>query len=210
MPRPQRLQLAGFLHHVISVGNDMQVIFKDDQDYNKYLNLLDEARDKFGLKIYNYTLLPNQVNLLVEPQQDQSLSKAMEHVKKFYARYFNVKYERKGHVFGGRFKSYVVQDTTHYFICSRYIDLLAVKENVTTKPDQYKWSGFSSLSTEAKSIIKLDKHKLYMALSKNEYERFISYRALINNYHGPDLDLLNMRSGALGDKDFKEEFKKKR
>ena len=93
-----------------------KLCFKSAEDFSKYINLLETSRKTYPLHIYNYCLMDNHLHLLVEPQADGNLSKVMEEVTKGYAKYFNKKYERTGHVFEGRFKSFLVQ-ADRYFFC---------------------------------------------------------------------------------------------
>jgi len=179
MPRAPRYQQAGLLHHVVCRGNDKQVIFKSPKDYITYLDLLEEARKLFPLKVYNYVLMDNHIHLLVEPTEKGSLSKVMEYVSKAYAKYFNKMHLHSGHVFQGRFKSFLIQEERYFFACTRYIDLNPVKANIVNDPKQYKWSAYGYLIGAKEPKIKLDQHDLYQELGKTIQERQIAYRALV-------------------------------
>jgi len=209
MPRPLRLQDAGYIHHVISRGNDGQTLFKSTEDFQEYISLLERTRRNYPLKIYNYCLMDNHVHLLVEPQKEGSLSKVMQIVSKEYAKYFNKKYNRRGHVFEGRFKSFIVQQERYFFTCSRYIDLNPVKAGLTTDPTQHKWTGYAQLAGGGKSILKLDTHELYSNLGTQAREREIAYRALVLNYQGEEVDLMEHRGSIIGDKEFKKRIRGK-
>jgi len=151
--------------------------------------------------------MDNHIHLLVEPKADGSLSKVMEDTSKAYAKYFNKKYGRVGHVFQGRFKSFLVQQERYFFACSRYIDLNPVKAGLVSEPKDYSWSGYSDLITGKSGNIKLDESEVYLSLGKSGFERQIAYRTLVMSYQGEELDLLNKRAGVLGDKEFKQRFK---
>jgi len=207
MPRAQRLNQAGLLHHVISKGNAGLELFKDREDHLKYLSLLQEAIAQFPLYLYNYLLLGSTVHLLVETRQDGSLSKAMEFVTREYAKYFNMKYNSAGHVFQGRFKSFTVQDEEFYFACSRYIDNNPVKNNVVSNATAYEWSGYNALAQGKKGPIELDIHDLYKKLGGTDQERQLVYRTLVLQKFGPELDLDNRKAGILGTKEFKKKVK---
>ena len=209
MPRPLRIQSAGYLHHVISKGNDGQIIFKSKDDFSTYISLLAFARKEFPVYIYNYVLMDNHVHLLLEPIQDGSMSKFMEYVSKEYAKYFNLKYERTGHVFQGRFKSLVIQTERYFFTCSRYIDLNPINANMVSNPAKYPYSGYAHLAQGEGSLLKLDKHDLYVALGKNDTERQIAYRTLVLNFQGEEIDFMTKRAGILGDSDFKDKLRKR-
>jgi len=208
MPRAIRLQEAGLVHHVVCRGNDKQDIFKFPQDYKAYLALLDEARRKYPIKIYNYVLMSNHLHILLEPCEEGSLSRVMEEVSKGYAKHFNKEYGRSGHVFQGRFKSFLIQTEKYFFACSRYIDLNPLKANLVSDPKDYLWSGYKSLAFGKDSSLKIDFHEIYNNLGKTANERQISYKALVMVGGQEELTLLERKAGVLGDADFRAKFKK--
>ena len=207
MPRAQRLNQAGVMHHVISRGNANQVLFRDEDDYFKYLSLLGEGIRQHPLFLYNYVLLPSYLHLLVETKQDGALSKTMEMVTREYAKYFNIKYNSMGHVFLGRFKSFVVQAGEYYFGCSKYIDLNPVREGLVKEPKDYRWSGYRQLALGERGEIILDEHELYRALGAGLKERQLVYRTLVQQNFGAKLHLDDRKSGILGSREFKRMVK---
>ncbi len=207
MPRATRLNQAGLHHHVISRGNANQDIFRDDQDYRKYLSLLKEAVSSNPLAIYNYVLLSDQVHLLVKTKEEGSLSGAMKHVTREYAKYFNQKYNSRGHVFEGRFKSFAIQEDKYFFACCRYVDLLPAKRNLVKDAKEYHWGGNGALAYGHSGEYQLDFHPLYQALGNSPQERQLVYRGLIHQYLGEELDLAERKSGILGSREFKKELK---
>lgn len=204
MPRANRITQAGVLHHVISRGNANQEIFRDIDDYKKYLSLLREATAAYPLKVYNYALLKSTIHLLVEPQQDNALSKAMESVTREYAKHFNQKYNSIGHVFAGRFKSFAVQPDQYFMACSRYIDLIPTKHELVKEVKDYSFSGYTQLALGNPGNYPVDQHELYKSLGSTDTERQLVYRTLVSQYLGIELDLENRKSGILGSKEFKQ------
>lgn len=207
MPRPPRIQDSGYVHHIISIGNDRQVLFSSPQDFSKYIDLLQQARLLHPTKIYNFVLMDNHIHLLLEPIQEGSLSKFMEFVSKGYAKYFNKTYGREGHVFQGRFKSFLIQQEKYFIACSRYIDLQALRAGKVVDPRLYLWSGYKELAFGENGVLILDRHDLYNNLGVSDGERQIVYRALINNAPGEEMDLMERRAGVLGDREFKNKVK---
>lgn len=203
MPRATRITQAGVLHYVISKGNANQDIFRDLDDYRKYLSLLKDAIVFHPLFVYNYVLLRNAVHILVEPKQDNALSKAMESVTREYAKYFNQKYNSMGHVFAGRFKSFAIQPDQYFLACSRYIDLNPVNYELVKEPKDYTYSGYGELAYGQSGDFEVDQHEIYKALGSSDNERQLVYRSLIHQYLGAELDLDNRKSGVLGSKEFK-------
>lgn len=208
MPRSRRLNQAGLTHHVICRGNRKQVLFRLTSDFEKYLNLLDKARQEHPLVVYNYALMSNHVHLLVKAEQENSLSKTMEQVSGSYAKYFNAKYEFSGHVFQGRFKSFLIEDERYFLACSRYIDLNPVKAGCVNTPQEYPWCAYRTLAYgEADKVVR-EYHELYLELGSSPAEMQASYRAFIALQPEKELDLEKRKAGILGSKEFRSRFKK--
>lgn len=221
MPRAIRLKDAGYLHHVVSKGNDPLVLFQDKEDFTFYLSLLEKARSEFPTHIYNYALLDSQIHLLLEPLDEGNLSKFMEMVSKSYARYFNKKYNRTGHVFAGRFKSFVLQAEKHFFSSNQYmveaahraagVDHSAGKSAAGGQDKQahHSWCAFCYLAQGKKPPLAVDLHDLYKNLGANDFERQIAYRTLLNNAVEQPIDFDNRRADIMGDREFKDKVRGK-
>ena len=104
-----RLVFPGGTYHITQRAPGRELLFLEDGDRLYFLKLLKEASKKFCLAIYCFALMPNHVHLLLRIE-DANLSSAMKNLFERYADYFNRKYERKGHVFCGRFRASVCSD----------------------------------------------------------------------------------------------------
>ncbi len=56
MARKPRVHFPGAFYHVIALGNRGQKIFRDVQDYERYLDYLREYKNRFHFLLYAYTL----------------------------------------------------------------------------------------------------------------------------------------------------------
>lgn len=77
MARLARVVAVGEPHHVIQRGNRRQNVFFRDEDKREYLNILRLQAKLFGLEVWVYCLMDNHVHLIVVPQQENSLTKAI-------------------------------------------------------------------------------------------------------------------------------------
>ena len=59
MARKPRVHFPGALYHAISRGNQGQIIFRDDNDRERYFTLLKGLPTRFGCKFYAYVLMGN-------------------------------------------------------------------------------------------------------------------------------------------------------
>lgn len=74
MARQSRFVLPGQPQHIIQRGNNRDVIFVCDGDYQFYLEKLMEACRKHGCDINAYVLMTNHVHLLMTPHNKESSS----------------------------------------------------------------------------------------------------------------------------------------
>ena len=121
MPRPTRLNLAGIPQHVTQRGNNRQVCFFDDADYQLYLGLLGEACKRHQCKVHAYVLMTNHVHLLITPEIPTGVSLVFRDLDRDYVRQLNRKYRRTGTLWEGRFKSSLVDHDIYCLTCYRYI-----------------------------------------------------------------------------------------
>jgi|SRR3972149_12223997 len=65
MPRIPRGLVDGFIYHVINRGNGRQKVFHKEQDYEAFINLMEEAKGRHPVKILAYCLIPNHFHMVL-------------------------------------------------------------------------------------------------------------------------------------------------
>ena len=78
MARLARIAIAHLPYHVTQRGNRRQAVFFREEDYRTYLTLLQEECQRWQLKLWAYCLMTNHVHLIVWPETDQILHRAMK------------------------------------------------------------------------------------------------------------------------------------
>lgn len=141
MSRTFRIESSTDIYHVMQRGVGKQIVFEDDADCRFYLNRLFELKNEMNFEILAYCLMYNHTHLLIKADKE-TLSSMMQRLGTSYAMYFNVKYERVGHLFQGRFLSQVVQDDKYLRTCIRYIHNNPVAAGISTL-EMYPWSSYN-------------------------------------------------------------------
>lgn len=73
------------------------------------------------VELVAFALMPNHYHLILGELKDGGVSKFMQRLGNGYTKYFNIKHERKGHLFGSKFHSRLI-DTNEYLLhLSSYI-----------------------------------------------------------------------------------------
>ncbi len=101
-------------------GNNREPIFYADDDYLEYLESLKKAIDRFGCDLHAYVLMTNHVHLLITPQGDNSLSKAIQSLGQSYDYYFNHRYQRTGTLWEGLYKATLIDSDTYFDVLPIY------------------------------------------------------------------------------------------
>jgi putative transposase len=68
------------------------------------------------------------------------LGKFMQEVKQTFSRYYNRAYNRRGTLWGERFKSVLVENGETLVNCLAYIDLNPLRAGLVKRPEDYRWN----------------------------------------------------------------------
>jgi REP element-mobilizing transposase RayT len=180
MARKPRIHFPGALYHVIARGNRGQKIYRDDSDYELYLQFLEEYKERYRFALYAYALLPNHLHLLIEVGEIP-LSRLMQTLQFRYTRNFNIKYRKFGHLFQGRYKAILCEKDAYLVELSAYIHLNGVRARLAGDPIEYPWSSYRIYMSEQRSEL-VDKELILAQFSKKRkiavkgYENFVKER----------------------------------
>ena len=131
-------------YHVYNRGAGGNRIFRDFQDKQKFLDLLERyLDDSFGsyptynIELLAYCIMGNHYHfLLFQEEHPDEITGLLRSISTAYSMYFNEKYKNKGHVFQGVFRAVRITKEPYLAHISRYIHL---------NPKLYKTYKWSSL-----------------------------------------------------------------
>jgi putative transposase len=140
MARLARVVIPGLPHHVTQRGNGGQKVFFNEEDYALYRNLLINSCAKAKVSCWAWVTMPNYVQLILVPKDDDGLRAALAPVHRFYAGAINARRKRTGHFWQGRFGA-TVMDEAHLLEAFRHLLLNPVKALLVKKPEDWQWSS---------------------------------------------------------------------
>ena len=150
MPRVARIVIPGCPHHVTQRGNNRQDVFFVDDDRLAYLEILQQQAERYGLAVDGYSLMTNHIHLIVTPQDEQSLAKAVGRTHFRYSQYVNRLHGRSGHLWQNRFYSCALDDK-HFWTAMAYVERNPVRAKLVRCAWRYKWSSASAHCGREKS-----------------------------------------------------------
>lgn len=144
MPRIARALGDNCYYHIINRGNGRQQIFHKDEDYAAFLGLMQQARVKHPVRLHAWCLMPNHFHMLVQPEHGDELNKYMQWLMTSHVRRYHAHYKTSGHVWQGRYKSFIIQSNEHLLTVARYIEGNPVRAGLSPTAVQWLWSSHTA------------------------------------------------------------------
>ena len=189
MARKLRIEYEGAIYHVTCrmLGNARSELFIDAADRMRFIESLSERVEQYNIRLYMYVLMKNHFHLVFETPEG-NCSKFMHALSTSYTVYYNLRHNRHGHLFDGRFKSKLVDGDEYLLSLSRYVHLNPVKiRSMRNKPlderlgylQHYMWSSYAGYIDKNKQLPYIEYAPILSEMTgkKNEwpenYKRFV-------------------------------------
>lgn len=140
MPRKARVKSQQHIYHVILRGINKAQIFYEDKDFRHFEKLLNRYKRKCNFQLLSYCLMGNHIHLLMKVNSEP-IGDIFRHIGSSFVYWYNIKYERTGHLFQDRFKSEPVENETYLLNVFRYILNNPVKAGLCKNPADYPYSS---------------------------------------------------------------------
>ncbi|WP_425448834.1 transposase [Dethiothermospora halolimnae] len=153
MPRTARKKSCDSIYHIMvrSVGDSK--LFKENYDKDMYLGIIKKYQKIFDFKVYAYCLMDDHAHFMID-SNGADVSKFMQRINQSYAQRYNIRYERKGHLFADRFRSEIIGEEKYLKVCFGYIHNNCKDiPGWEGKEERYPYSSFG----------------IYMGLVQNKY-----------------------------------------
>ncbi len=143
MPRIARIDVGGYVYHVLNRANSRVQIFDDENDYKQFEIILKEAVEKYDMRILSYSIMPNHWHLVLYTKNDGDMGLFMGWLTNTHTRRWHTKKNTvgEGHLYQGRYKSFICQEDEHLLALIRYVERNALKANLVKKAQDWKWSS---------------------------------------------------------------------
>jgi putative transposase len=143
MPRPPRIEVPDGVYHVNANAIHGTGLFLDDLDRRRWLRLLAAVVDRFWWECCAYCLLSTHYHLVIRIRE-LTLARGMQYLNARHAECFNRRHERRGHVFGARYHSTLIEKESHALEVCRYLPLNPVRAGLCNSPESWPWSSLAA------------------------------------------------------------------
>jgi putative transposase len=143
MGRAPRSAEGGWAYHVLNRANARLPLFGSDADFEAFERVLAEALERHPTRLLGYCVMPNHWHLVVWPKADGELSRfvgwlTLTHTQRWHAFQHSA---GTGHLYQGRFKSFVVQQDEHLLTVQRYVERNPVRANLVSRAEEWPWGS---------------------------------------------------------------------
>jgi len=132
MPRIARGLRENCIYHVLNRGNGKQKVFHKEQDYKAFVDLMKEAETHYSVKIFAYW---------------------MQWLMTSHVRRYHKHYETSGHIWQGRFKSFIVQEDNYLLTVIRYVEGNPVRAGLVGSARDWLWSSHRETIGERSKLL---------------------------------------------------------
>ena len=138
LPRPPRLHVPGGYYHVYARGNGKQDIFFTSNDRLRWEQLLRDGLQRYNHLLHAYCWMTNHVHVAIQAGEEP-LARFIGTLLSRYAKGFNRKTGRSGHLFERRYGAKLVKDDSYLLELVRYIHQNPLRAGIARRVGDYSW-----------------------------------------------------------------------
>jgi len=136
------------VYHVLNRANAGMPIFHKTDDYQAFERILEQAVERVKMRLLSYCVMPNHWHLVVWPRADGDLSRfvgwlSLTHTQRWHAHRHSA---GTGHVYQGRFKSFLVESDEYLWTVCRYVERNPLRAGLCARAQQWQWSSLWRLT----------------------------------------------------------------
>ncbi|MES2107504.1 MAG: transposase [Bacteroidota bacterium] len=142
-------------YHLYNRGNNKELIFFEDDNYNYFLNQFKKYISPF-CKVYAYCLMPNHFHFFLKVTDENAFEKGIKNFFISYSKSINKRYNRVGSLFQGRYKVSEVDTESYYTTIIIYIHQNPLRAGLVADLEEYRYSSYQAYLSTKNTMIKKD------------------------------------------------------
>ena len=130
--------------HILATGLDLEAKRADEKELLRRYRLMfgKDADPPSGSYRSTGSIIPDEDGGVERLRQRLgSISRYVQELKQTFTVWYNKRHNRKGYLWGERYRGVIVDKGEAQLACSAYIDLNPVRANIVKRPEDYRWSS---------------------------------------------------------------------
>ncbi|MDP2904870.1 MAG: transposase [Candidatus Omnitrophota bacterium] len=142
MSRIARFIEPNGFYHIISRALNETWIFRDNADFDHFMQLTHTAKEKFPIYLFHYVLMNTHFHMVLQTNNHTILSKHIAYLKWHYTMWVRKKYAWRGPLWRERYKSLPIENEDYLYACGMYIEYNPVRAGICADPADYPYSSY--------------------------------------------------------------------
>ena len=136
-----RMLRDGAEYHVTARINRGEMVLQPEEEKLLMITVIKRAKKRYRFQLKNFCIMNNHLHLLIKPGEKESLSRIMQWILSVFAMAWNRKHNLKGHVWGERFYSRIIEGIVDFLRVFIYIDDNPVNAQLVDCAWKWKFGG---------------------------------------------------------------------
>lgn len=149
--------------------------FLSHSRFNVSQDTLEQIIATRRVELSAFAIMPNHFHIFVQEKKEKGISWYLQRIQDGYAKYFNARYKKRGHLFQGTFRAVPVETDEQLLYLSAYIhrNPRALKE-WEDREHKYPWSSYQDCIGENRwGKLLVPDIFLNQFSSKGSYQKFV-------------------------------------
>jgi len=182
------------LYHVCNKSIAGFKIFNHGKDYDRMMELIsfyivEKVPCRFSIyktlknveldpskrivDIVAYCIMPTHIHFILKQNKDNGIEKFIGLISQSYSQYFNIRHERKGPLWEGRFKNVLIKDDEQLLHLTRYVHLNPVTAFLVNDPGDWIYSSYNEYIKSGSCIKRLCNFYDLLKIEPSSYKKFV-------------------------------------
>jgi len=128
-------------YHVYQRGNYRQQIFFTEAQILTYLQRIDLLAKRYSVRIHGFCLMSNHVHFLLETTRKDGISRFMQQLQAYHARWIHGTQLRDGHLWKNRFGAKLITSPHQFRETLLYIERNPLAARLSGRAEDYPYSS---------------------------------------------------------------------
>ena len=155
MPRSRRHAPVGYPLHVVNRAVDNRQLFFEVTDYQRFIDLVIEARQHHPVRIHAYCVMPNHFHFIMVAIDTGAVSACIQRLTGRHSCQVrkDTATQGRGHVYQGRFWSEAILSDRDFLRVQRYIEANPLKAKLVGRAERWQWSSLWERDTRGRALL---------------------------------------------------------
>ena len=135
---------VGYTYHISTRCVDQTYLLHKEELKEIAINVIEKAKKKYDFYCFCFTIMDNHIHMIIQTPNEDNNTLIIQVINKNIATQGNKALDRKGHFWGERFHSTLIESEEQLINTLVYLNLNPVKAGLVYDPKDWAWSSYNT------------------------------------------------------------------